>query len=103
MTGFDQVRDWLDDAPHVDVQPGQYPPVSKPERDEFPGVKVAADNQLVVSVRTDISGVLHAELVLVGEEVRQPSVSGSVAEHAPSRDEWLVHCGGPVLDTQLTP
>ena len=45
--------------------------------------------------------VLHADLVLVGEEVRQPVVGRAVAEHRPRGGRALVQRVGPVLDADV--
>ena len=63
--------------------------------------EVAADHDLVVAVGLGVAGVLHAEVVLVGEEVRQPVVGGGSAEHGLGGDGRLVQRVGPVLDAEL--
>ena len=63
--------------------------------------EVAAEHDLVVAVGLDVAGVLHAEVVLVGEEVGQPVVGGVLRRASPSAATagWLQGVG-PVLDAQ---
>jgi hypothetical protein len=72
-----------------------------PERDELPAGHVAADHDLVVAVGIGVAEVLHAEVVLVGEEVGQPVVGCGLSEHGLGGDDRLVQCVGPVLDAEL--
>ena len=68
LAGSDQVADRVVDVPHVDVHPGDHPPFRQPEGDELAGAEIAADHD-----HLDPEGeaaVLHADVVLVGEEVR---------------------------------
>ena len=44
--------------------------------------------------------ILHANVVLVGEEVREPLIAGEAAEHATGRDRPLAQRGGPVPDAE---
>ena len=47
-----------------------------------------------------VARVLHPDVVLVGEEVRDPVVDGVLAEHRPRRRRTLLEGVGPVLDAQ---
>ena len=47
-----------------------------------------------------VARVLHADVVLVGEEVRDPLVDDVLAKHRAGRRRALLQCVGPVLDAQ---
>ena len=70
-----------------------------PEGGGDPAGEVAADHEFVVAGRADVPDVLHAEVVLVGEEVRLPDVGLVVAEHAAGGVAALVDGGVPVFDS----
>ena len=57
---------------------------------------------MVVAVRSDVAEVLHAEVVLVGEEVGQPVVGHRLAQHVLRRDHALPDGVVPVLHAQMT-
>ena len=63
--------------------PGQHAAVLEPEGDELARVDVAAEDDLVPV--GGVAGVLHADVVLVGEEVRDLVVGLALAEHARAR------------------
>ena len=63
----------------------------------WPG-RVTAHYHVVVPVGVDVSDVLHAEVVLVGEEVRQSAVGVVLAEHVPRGHLGLLDGVVPVLD-----
>ena len=63
---------------------------SEPEGDELAVVGVAAEDDLVVAAGLDVAGVFHAQVVLVGEEVRYPVVGDVLAEHRFGRGLRLV-------------
>src|SRR5688572_28604909 len=79
----DQLLDLLVDVPHVDVHAGDDASVREPEGDELARRWVAAEDDLVPAGR--VTGVLHADVVLVGEEVRDPVVGDLVPEHGARR------------------
>src|SRR4051812_13278368 len=83
LAGLDQVADLVDDVPDVDVHAGDDVVPGQPERDELPAGEVAADDDPLVVPGTRVADVLHAQVVLVAEEVRQPVVDGPLAEHRP--------------------
>src|SRR5215469_645085 len=69
--GAAAAHDGLDrvvDVPDVDVHAGQHAPATEPERDELPPRDITAEHDLVVGAWLDVSGVLHAEVVLVSKE-----------------------------------
>src|SRR5262249_32601096 len=69
QSGPYQGCDLVVDVPDVDVHAGQHPPAPDPERQELAPRHVAAEDHLVVAAGVDVPGVLHAQVVLVGEEV----------------------------------
>ena len=79
-----QRLDVVEHVPDVDVHPGQHPVVPvEPERDELTPVHVAAEYD--ARVFGCVADVLHAEVVLIGEEVGQFGVFGRLAQHACGR------------------
>ena len=69
---------------------------AEPEGDELAARGIAAEDDAV-----PVAGearVLHADVVLVGEEVRQAVVGVGVAEHVAGGGRPLVERVGPVLD-----
>ena len=66
--GANQRLHVLVDVPHVDVHPGDDALVRQPEGDELTAGRVAAEDDLVPFGRE--ARVLHADVVLVGVEVR---------------------------------
>ena len=68
----------------------------------MPVIGLAADDHLVVTVGPDVAEVLHAEVVLVGEEVGQPVVVHRPAKHVLRRDHALPDGVVPVLNAQMT-
>src|SRR5690606_19909784 len=101
--GADDPLDLLGHVPDVDVHPGQHAPVREPERDELTRRHVAAEHDPVVAARLGVAGVLHAEVVLVGEEVRHAVVADLLAEHGPGRGGPAVQRVVPVLDPKPPP
>ena len=102
LTGADQLPDRVTDLPDVHVHRRENSSVAHPEGDELAGRNVAADHDPdVADLGIDVPGVLHAELVLVGEEVGKTLVGGSLAEHGLRGHDRLVERGGPVFDAQL--
>ncbi|GAA3235386.1 hypothetical protein GCM10020256_53210 [Streptomyces thermocoprophilus] len=93
----DEVLDAVRDVPHVHVHPGEDAVLLHPERDELPLVGVAADHHLVVGAGRRPAAVLHAEVVLVGEEVRHPVVDDVLAEHGAGGGRAAVQRVRPVL------
>ncbi len=73
---------------------------AEPEGDELAGAHVAADDELVRS-RVVQAGVLHPDVVLVGEEVRDLVVAHVLAEHRARRRRALLEGVGPVLDADV--
>ncbi len=55
----------------------------------------------VIAAGLDVAGVLHAQIVLVGVEVRHPVVVGVLAEHRPGRRLRLMQRVVPVLDPDV--
>ena len=81
---------------------GQDPARARPEHEELryhagPDRRVAAEHHPVVPAGLDPAGVLHAQVVLVGEEVRQPVVAHRLAEHRAGGRLAAVQRVGPVL------
>src|SRR5665647_3137075 len=99
-TGPDELLDLLGDVPDVDVHPSQHAALAQPEGDELPFGEVPADHELVVPVGPDVADVLHAQVVLVGVEVRQPVVRCVRAHDRPGGDRALPLRVGPVLRTE---
>src|ERR1039457_3642444 len=97
----DQFLDRVVDVPDVDVHAGQYLPAAKPERDELTPGDVTTEDDLVVAAGFHVAGVLHAQVVLVGEEVGHPVVGNVLAEHRPGGCLGLVQRIGPVLDPDV--
>ena len=91
--------DVVEHVPDVHRHPRGDPTVAQPEGDELPAVAVPAHDHLVVG-RAE-PDVLHAEVVLVGEEVRHPLVAHVLAEHRPCRGRPLIQRVGPVLDPHV--
>src|SRR5260370_32190546 len=56
----------------------------------------------VIAAGLDVAGVLHAQIVLVGAEVRHPVVVGVLAEHRPGRRLRLMQRVVPVLDPDVS-
>src|SRR3954453_10351006 len=101
LPGAHQVADRAGDVPDVDVHAGEHPAPGEPEGDELPLRQVTADDDAVVAARGDVPGVLHAQVVLVAEEVGQPLVARREAEHGPRGDRGLVERVGPLLDPDV--
>src|SRR3954471_2831568 len=91
----DQVLDRVDDVPDVDVHARGDDAVAQPEGDELARGGIPAEDHLLVA--RGEPRVLHADVVLVGEEVREPLVRGRLAEHRAGRRLGLVQRVGPVL------
>ncbi len=96
--GFDVVRD----VPEANVHAGLDSLLVEPEGDELPGVGMATEDDLVVAGWADVAGVFHAEVVLVGEEVRRSCVDGIFSEHCLGGGGALSARIRPVLDTQMS-
>src|SRR6185436_1159059 len=96
--GVDQALDGVGDVPDVHVHAGEDVTIPEPEGDELAPLDVAAEDDLVPLGR--VAGVLHADLVLVGEEVGQSVVGGGLAEHGERGGSGLVQGVRPVLDSQ---
>ena len=62
------------------------------------GLRVAAVDDLVVAAGLGQARALHAEVVLVAEEVGHPVVHDGLAEHGLGRGRAAVQGVGPVLD-----
>src|SRR5205085_12188935 len=101
ISGGDQALDMLGVAPHVDVHSGYDVLVLEPERDELPALGIAAEDDLVPARR--VTRVLHSDVVLVGEEVRDALVGDTPAEHGPCGDPALGERVGPVPDAYASP
>ena len=84
------------DVPHVEVHAGHDPVPGQPEGDELAARGIAAKDDAVPRPRK--AGVLHAGVVLVGEEVRQCVVRHRAVEHVERGDRALVERVVPVLD-----
>ena len=91
-----ELFDRVGDIPDVDVHAGHDTIADHPEGDELPRRGIAAEDNPVP--RAGEARVLHADLVLVGEEVRHALVGGRLAKHAAGSDRPLVESVGPVLD-----
>jgi putative membrane protein len=95
----DERLDLAHALPRVHGHARQDPAVLRPERRELQGLDRSGDHDLVVGVRAGHEAqVLHAEVVLVGVEVRQLVVRVLAAEHRPRRVRAGVERGLPVLD-----
>src|SRR5688500_2085729 len=69
--GPDQLLYAVDRAPRVDVHPGEHVVlVVQPEGQVRPRSGITAKDHLVRRAARDVTGVLHAQVVLVGEEER---------------------------------
>src|SRR5439155_4444821 len=97
----DEGLDGLGDVPDVDVHACDHAVADKPEGDELPARGIAAHDDPVPGA--GVARVLHADVVLVGEEVRQAVVDLGSAEHVAGRDWSLVQCVRPVLDADSLP
>ena len=53
----------------------------EPEDDELTRVSVSPEDDPVVTGWADVTGVFHAEVVLIGEEVRGPRVDSILSKH----------------------
>ena len=89
----------LDDVPDVDVHRRRHDTVALPEGDELPVGEAAADDDVVAGV--GVADVLHAEVVLIREEVREAVVGVAAAGRVGAGGDALVEGVGPVLDTQV--
>ena len=92
----DEALDRVGDVPDVDVHAGHDAIAGEPEGDELAARGIAAEDDAV-----PVAGearVLHADVVLVGEEVRQAVVGVGAAEHVAGGGRPLVERVGPVLD-----
>lgn len=58
------------DVPDVDVHAGQDATAGQPEGDKLPACEIAAHHHVPVTTLLGVARVLHAQVVLVGEEVR---------------------------------
>src|SRR5664280_403918 len=83
-------------VPDVGVHGGEYAPVLEPEGQELASGPVAAQHDVVPLGCIPV--VLHAEVVLVGIEVRDRGVRGVLTEHVARCCGALVEGVGPVLD-----
>src|SRR5690606_24448525 len=99
--GVDQGLDVVGDVPDVDVHAGHDLAVGQPEGDVLAAGEVAPDHHVVGLAGADVTGVLHAEVVLVGVEVGQPVVGGVLAEHGAGGDGGLVEGVRPVFDPDV--
>jgi putative membrane protein len=100
----DELLDFAHALPRVHGHGRQDPVVLRPERHELQGLDRTGDHDLVVGVRAGHEAeVLHAEVVLVGVEVRQFVVRVLGAEHRPRRVRAGVERGLPVLDADRPP
>ncbi|CAM5693373.1 hypothetical protein SAFG77S_09962 [Streptomyces afghaniensis] len=102
LGGADEGLELVVDVPDVDVHAREHPVAGEPEGDELTSRHVTAEDDLVVATGLDVSGVFHAQVVLIGEEVRNPVVYRILsAEHRLGRDLRLVQRVGPVLDADV--
>jgi putative membrane protein len=100
----DELLDLAHALPGVHGHGRQDPAVLRPERHELQGLDRAGDHDLVVGVRAGHEAqVLHADVVLVGVEVRQLVVRVLGAEHRPRRVRAGVERGLPMLDADRPP
>lgn len=96
LLGFDEGAQRFGDVPHVGAHGRDNSIMGDPEGDERSGLGIAAEHDPVPARR--VAGVLHAQVVLVGEEVGHPVVGDRGTEHVLGGDDALVLCVGPVLD-----
>src|SRR5436305_9419825 len=96
--GADELLDVLRDVPDVDVHAGDDAVARQPERDELAPGGVAAEDDAVPAARE--AGVLHADLVLIGEEVRDALIGLPAAEHVARGGGALLDRVVPVLDPE---
>ena len=85
-------------VPPVDVQAGNDPVISKPERMKGLRWETAADDHGIVPAGREPAGELHAKVILVSEEIRRSVVADLLAEHSACRGRSPVQRVGPVLD-----
>src|SRR5690606_535811 len=99
VAGGDDLPDGVDRVPVVDVHTRDDGAATQPERGEHPPRDVAAEHDVVVPGR--VPDVLHPEVVLVGEEVREPVVRGAGAEERAGGGAPLPDGVVPVLDPDV--
>src|SRR5689334_8231850 len=100
LAGRDDPLDRGRYVPDVHVHPGRDAAVAEPERDELAAGTIAAEDDRIVGRRAP--GVLHADVVLVGIEVRDAVVPLRLSEHVRCGDSTLALRVIPVLDTQAS-
>src|ERR1700685_3902099 len=88
--GADEGLDVVADVPDVDVHAGHDPAAGQPEGDELQPGAVAAEGDVVVGGGRGQARALHAEVVLIAEEVRHLVVDHRLAEHGPGRGRAAV-------------
>ena len=90
--GAEQRLDVVADVPQIDVHAREQRVPAQPEGDELAARGVAAEDDAVPV--GGVAAVLHPDVVLVGEEVRQPVVgrvrrrSSRVRRRGPARARW---------------
>ena len=99
----DDAADVVDGVPVVDVHAGHDLSAAQPPGGEVEAAGVAAHHDPVEAVGPGVADVLHAEVVLVGEEVGQCVVHGVLATQVGGHDLAVLDRGVPVLDAQGPP
>ena len=97
----DQSLNRVGDVPDVHVHARHDVISGEPEGDELAARGIASEHDAVPVVGE--AGVLHADVVLIGEEVRHAVVGVHVTEHGAGGGRPLVQCIGPVLDPDPLP
>src|SRR4051794_18613429 len=100
---LDECLHIVGDVPDVDVHPREDASVLCPEGDEFSGARVSAVDDVVVTIRADVAGVLHSQVVLICEEVGDSVVGDRLTKHRTGSQRSAIERVGPVLYSDAAP
>src|SRR4051794_13187846 len=89
----------VDDIPHVDVHGRSDDASVMPEGDELTALEVTTHNHGITGLA--VADVFEAEVVLVGEEVRQAVIDVAGAGGVDPCRQALVESRGPMLNAQV--